>query len=326
MPLDIRNEKLLRVPMVRRIEYLLDYLQATERRCSKEEIEEILSERKRQFEREKILAVGRGNPFRKNIGRTSNLVSECLKLSKALGLVGTVDGDVTVSNKGRVFLATSDEEKMHVFSEAYSEAYPHLATLALTLSHQVGEEAVLPLQNKPAFRPQAEKVGLIIGQVAFDVVRDIATMLGIVNWYSSGGGVERRQHVYLACKLVTEPPDYFSVRIHWRRGWLYVVPRAIERSSFRNALWSVYLEAADGIPGSPVFYSAVREKVCATLKIRDRQFDEEVLRMVESDDVYRVVWSEGVLPYQRDSASMFKSLPPKTEDGNYIVYLKMTRR
>jgi len=66
--------------------------------------------------------------------------------------------------------------------------------------------------------------------------------------------------------------------------------------------------------------------VCANLRIRDDQFDAEVLQMVDWDDVFQVVWSEGVLPYQRDSAGMLKSLPPKTESGNYIVYLKIVRR
>jgi hypothetical protein len=39
-----------------------------------------------------------------------------------------------------------------------------------------------------------------------------------------------------------------------------------------------------------------------------------------------VIWSEGVLQYQKDSASMLKSLPPKNEWGRYVVYLKMVRR
>jgi hypothetical protein len=62
------------------------------------------------------------------------------------------------------------------------------------------------------------------------------------------------------------------------------------------------------------------------LRIRDDQFDSEVLGMVDSDEVLHVIWSEGVLPYQQDTASMLKSLPPKNEWGRYIVYLKIVRR
>ena len=48
--------------------------------------------------------------------------------------------------------------------------------------------------------------------------------------------------------------------------------------------------------------------------------------MVEWDEFLHVIWSEGVLPYQQDSASMLKSLPPKNEWGRYVVYLKIVRR
>jgi len=323
--MEVKNRPLLRVPLIRRIEYLSDYLQALDGRCRREEIEEILSERKRSFEKEKILAVGRGNPFRRNIERTSNLTKECLKLAQTLEFVYRIGDEVKISEKGREFLDSTESRKI-LFAEAYSKAYPHLATLALALSELDDKEAILPLHNKPEFRPEAEKIGLSIGQVAFDVIRDISTSLGIVNWYCTGKGIERRQHVYLASTPITEPPVHWKVRLHLNGGWLFIVPSVVERGSFRDALWSAYLEVANGIPGSPVFYTAVREKVCTTLRICDEQFDGEVLRMVESDDVFSVIWSEGVLPYQRDSASMLKSLPPKNEDGKYIVYLKMVWR
>jgi len=320
------SRPLREVPVVRRIEYLLDYLLAVDRRCTMGEIEEILSERKRQFEMEKILAVGRGNPFRRDLVKTSRLAKECFRLAKALRYVEKFGNGIAISDKGRHFLDVSNEERRILLAEAYSEVYPHLATLALTLSKLDSEEAVLPMMNKPKFRPEAEKIGLNIGQVTFDIIRDIATSLGILNWYHEGDGVQRRQHVYLTCSLATEVPRRRSIRLYWDDDWLYVVERLMDRASIRDTLWKAYLALADGIPGSPIFYSAVREKVCANLRIRDDQFDAEVLQMVDWDDVFQVVWSEGVLPYQRDSAGMLKSLPPKTESGNYIVYLKIVRR
>jgi len=291
-----------------------------------EKIEEILSDRKREFEKQKILAVGRGSPFRRDIVKTSSLVEHCFKFAKALRFIEKGDNEIVLTEKGRRLLNVSDEERKILLAEAFSEVYPHLTTLVLTLSKLEAEEAVLPLMNKPKFRPEAEKIGLNIGQMAFDVIRDIATVLGIVNWYYDGEGLERRQHVYLTCTPTTEVPRRRSIRLRWNDDWLYIVEKLVDRASFRDALWRAYLALADGIPGSPIFYSAVREKVCAALRIRDDQFDAEVLRMVDWDDVFQVVWSEGVLPYQRDSAGMLKSLPPKTESGNYIVYLKIVRR
>ena len=50
------------------------------------------------------------------------------------------------------------------------------------------------------------------------------------------------------------------------------------------------------------------------------------MKMVEYDETIHVVWSEGQLQYEKDNASMLKSLPPKNEWGNYVVYLKMVRK
>ena len=63
---------------------------------------------------------------------------------------------------------------------------------------------VLPLQNKPEFKPEVEKYGLSMGQMCFDTIRDIGTALGIMNWYVSGVGLEKRQHVYLTCEIRKE--------------------------------------------------------------------------------------------------------------------------
>lgn len=317
---------LKRAPVVRKLEYLLDYLLAVRTQSSSEEIEQRLSDRKKEFEREKNLAVGRGNPFRKNIEKTSRLAEECFKLAKTLGYIQRVNGEVYISEKGEYFLRVSNREQKVLFAKDYSRVYPHLAALVLTLAKLQSGEAVLPMMNKPLFRPEAEKIGLVCGQVTFDLTRDLTTILGMTNWYYEGVGVERRQHVYLTCTLSSDISSFREIRLHLGSGWLYVIPRQIERPLFREALWNEYLGLADGVPGSPIFYSSARERVCADLRIRDDQFDAEVFKMVEWDDEFIVVWSQGVLPYQRDSSGMLKSLPPKNESGNYIVYLKMVRR
>lgn len=97
-----------------------------------------------------------------------------------------------------------------------------------------------------------------------------------------------------------------------------MIPRRIERPLFRQALWNEYLELADGVPGSPIFYSSVRERVCADLRIRDDQFDAEVFEMVEWDDEFIVVWSQGVLPYQRDSAACSRVCLRRTKAGTTL--------
>jgi hypothetical protein len=312
--------------MVRRLEYLEVFLEGVKRGLGRKDLEAALGERKRAFEIEKDLALGRGKPHRKDIPEAGKLIEYCLKLSRELRLVDKVGSQSRLLDRGRKYLIADEWGRRRMFSEAYSEVYPHLIAVILALSRLGEGEAVLPLRNRPEFRPEAGRYGLKIGQMAFDTVRDVATSLGLVNWYVNGVGSERRQHVYLACQILEDAPESFLLKVRFSDRWIYAMPFEVDRDEFRDVLWDSYLSLVDGVPGSPVFYSSVRESVCASLRLRDDQFDKEVMQMVDGDAVLHVIWSEGVLPYQHDSASLLKSLPPKNEWGRYVVYLKIVRR
>jgi len=285
-----------------------------------------LGEKKKAFEIEKDLALGRGNPHRKDITEAKYLLKYCIKLARDMKFVDKAGLGSRLLETGKVYLEADDDTRRCMFAEAFSTVYPHLTTVVSALSRLDGEEAILPLMNQPEFEPEAEKYGFSVGQMYFDTVRDIGTRLGLVNWYVKGVGLERRQHVYLACRIMRENPGSFLLKIRSGDGWLFAMPFEVERNKFRESLWEAYLTLADRVPGSPVFYSSVRERVCAMLRLRDDQFDSEVMRMVDWDEMLHVIWSEGVLQYQKDSASMLKSLPPKNEWGRYVVYLKIVRR
>ena len=318
--------RLLNLPVVRRIEYLDDFLKSIEQGCSREEIEEVLAERKRYFEREKILAVGRGNPYRKGIERTSRLAGHCRKISGELGLVMELEGELTLTEKGEQYLILDEYQRKLYFCELFSRAYPHLGALVNSLNNNLEKSIIVPMKNKPPFRPEIARYGLEIGQVAFDTLRDISTGIGVVNWFYSGSGVNRRQHVYLTCSVEDGKPNREYYRMFWGRKYIYALENAVDLDVFRENLWNTYLDLNDGIPGSPVFYSSLREKVCYALRIRDDQFDSVITELSDWDEDLRIAPSEGVLPRLQDSASMLKSLPPKTDYGNYIVFLKIMRR
>ena len=318
--------RLKAIPLVRRLEYLEVFLTGVKQGLQRKELMMSLGERKKAFEIEKDLALGRGNPHRKDITEATRLLKYCIKLARDMKFIDKTGSMPRLLETGKTYLEADEDTRRCMFAEAFSEAYPHLAAIVLALSRLDDEEAILPLMNQPKFEPEAAKYGFSLGQMYFDTVRDICTRLGLVNWYVSGVGPERRQHVYLVCQLTKEDPGSFLVKIHNEDGWLFAVPFEVERNRFRESLWESYLILADGVPGSPVFYSSVREKVCAMMKLRDEQFDNEVMRMVDWDEMLHVIWSEGVLQYQKDSASMLKSLPPKNEWGRYVVYLKMVKR
>ena len=314
------------VPIVRRLEYLEVFLKGVRERKDRKELILALGEKKKAFEIEKDLALGRGNPNRKDIKQANYLLKYCIRLSRDLGFINKFGPKLRLTGKAIKYLESDDKSRKSTFAQEFSEVYPHLTTIILALTRLEGAEAILPLDNKPEFEAESANYGFSTGQMYFGTIRDICTSLGLLNWYVKGVGQERRQHIYLCCRIMTQEPATYLVRVRNGDKWLYAVPFEINRIHFRETLWNEYLSLVDGVPGSPIFYSAVREQVCAKLKLRDDQFDSEIMAMVDFDEILQVIWSEGVLQYQKDSASMLKSLPPKNEWGRYVVYLKIVKR
>ncbi|MBS7619333.1 hypothetical protein KEJ21_01610 [Candidatus Bathyarchaeota archaeon] len=71
---EVRVFQLGAIPMVRRIEYLEVFLECVRNGLGKKDIEAALGERKKIFEEEKDLALGRGNPHQKDITEAGKLV------------------------------------------------------------------------------------------------------------------------------------------------------------------------------------------------------------------------------------------------------------
>lgn len=308
--------KLLKPPVVRRIEYINDYLIGVKQGLDEEELRVQLAETKKRLEREKSLAVGRGNPFRKGISRTSNLTYDCKRVTESMRFL---END-RLTPLGERYLEASDEERKRIICEAHSAAYPHFGVFISTLQRY--GTLVLPLRNVPPFRPEAEKFNLDVHQVAFDTVRDLATDVGLVNWYTEGKADNRRQHVYLVCSLDYTDSQY---TVYHYNQHLHLKANTVSLDEFRESLWETYIDIVNGISGFPVFYSVIRDSVCYELKISDHLFNKYTENLIEDDDKYNVIWSQGILPRKQDSASMLKSLPPKNVDGNYIIYLKIVR-
>lgn len=313
--------KLVKPPVVRRIEYIIDYLKGVKEGLDREELEALLAETKKRLETEKALAVGRGTPFRKDIKRTSVLTYDCKRFTEKINFVDTESGKLT--GLGEKFLCSSGPEKKSILCVEFSKAYPHLGVIAKALLDN--DTLTLPLRNKPPFRNEMLKYGVDTHQVAFDTVRDLATSIGLVNWYAEGKSEKRRQHVYLSSHRADdgETPELKVLHendcISMRRN---VVPREV----YRESLWDNYIDLTNGIVGAPVFSSTLRDPVCADLRISDRHFNQQLVDMIDGDDEYLVIWSRGLLPRLGDSARMLKSLPPKNSDGSYIIFLKITRQ
>jgi len=312
------------VPLVRRIEYLETYLMGIKHGMSKEELEAALVDKKEELEQEKSIALGRGQASRAKSSGAAYLLRYCYRLSRDLGLISVGDSGNFLSDSGVYFLDSKKTDRIRLLTETYSEAYPHLSVLIGVLLRMDGLIS-LPFE-KASFDSKVEKYGLGMSQVVFDTVRDMATYLGLVNWRMAGSGKERIQYVYLTCRPQIGSHEEYLVRVAAGDQWLYFIKKEVFRDGFRNVLWESYLNLAKGVPGSPVFYSRVRDEVCYLLRITDDQFDGEVSDMMIGNEALKVYGSEGSLPYRSDSAGMWKSLPPKNVWGDYIVFLRMERK
>jgi hypothetical protein len=95
---------------------------------------------------------------------------------------------------------------------------------------------------------------------------------------------------------------------------------------FREQLWKDYLRLTRYVARKPILYSDLRSRVCYSLRISDMFFDDTAKQIMQTDPKYLLVGAGGTLSFRRDSASLIKSLPPKTDRGEYMVYLKMDKR
>ena len=127
------SKKLGTVPLVRRIEYLETYLHGINEGYSKLELEELLIEKKEDLEREKSIAIGRGQLTRARTSGAVYLLRYCFRLSRDLGLIEQSDLGNIISKTGSNFLISDKRERVKLLSEKYSATYPHLNVLIQVL-------------------------------------------------------------------------------------------------------------------------------------------------------------------------------------------------
>jgi len=321
------------LPTVRRVEYLLDFLQAVSEGYDRERAEQKLAERKTAFELEKSKALGRGRPFMKKLKKTKRLREHCLTLCTHIGFVKGKER-LELTDEGKVFLGLEEMEQRNTLTRKLLNVYTSFTHVLMTISKLPQAEVVLPMKkNNVIFVQKATPYGLKVGQTTFEVVRDLASQLDLMNWHPVETGEGRYEKVFLTCKIMNRGHvDSFGIhqrelgkfpKFIYDNQEFWIRPIQVAYEKFKQTLWEEYLKATKYVPRKPVFYSKLRSEVCYKMRISDRAFDCHTRQIMKSDKVYRLVGSGGNLPYSRDMASLLKSLPPKTERGEYIIYLKM---
>lgn len=320
----------LRIPRVRRLEYLMDFLQVVMEGYDKSVAERRLADRKRWFEAEKGKALARFR-FTEKLKEAADLALDCLTMSLHLGFVQGREKPVLTA-KGQALLALNNTEQKRLFAQSFLQTFVYAPHILVSIAKQPSKEVNLPMErNNVLFAEDATRYGLQVGQTSFEVARDLFSQLGLMNWHIYFSNGKRYSKVYLTSNIMSGkgPPlssGVEAITFTYNGQEFAAVPIELPYLLFKQALWEEYLKLSEYVPRRPIFYSKLRSEVCYRLRVSDHMFDAYATRTMKGDDTYLVVGSGGSLPYSRDSASLLKSLPVKSERGEYIVYLKMDVR
>jgi hypothetical protein len=193
----------------------------------------------------------------------------------------------------------------------------------------------LPMERETGlFASAASSAGVQVDHWTFELTRDLGTELEVLNWRSSRSAVGRQQSVYSIAQMTRLPKEEapFSGDL---AGCIAVVHcdslvlfrnHEIAEQEFANSLWRIYLHMTHNVPRFPVPYPSLRDEVCEALRQSDKQFNQAILRLLREPQGLQVSTAGGPAGSLSYLAHMIKNLPPRTESGRYIMYLKLDRR
>jgi len=351
----------LRVPLVRRVEYLVAFLESyIDSEFDEKHALKAVQQRIHLFEIQKAKALGRQRP---QMRKGASTLKECIALARHLGFV---DQSMHLRPDARKVL--DPESRRHTLLERMWQIYPRFKQVVMGVRD--AERLDLSFYGRgDAFRQEALPLyGFDFNQVIFEIVRDLATELNLINWHPTEGKrhivypvasvstyaemfslaglpvvegtfAQRCQHqTALDLSLLTVAEGRYQAQAHLEQednGYLvlqsgsdrvYIKDHWAATEDFEQTLWEEYLTLSNMRPRFPVLYPNLRNRVCASLLLSDRAFDQCLLTLIRKPQRLNIYPSGGVLNYAANLAHLGKFLPPQTSKGNFIVYLKIERR
>ena len=351
-----------RIPHVRRLEYLVAFLESFEGdELNMERAEENVRAKIKEVEIEKARALGRQRPQARQ-GRST--VEECMVLATQLGLLDrekrlTADATKMLDPEGwRPFLL-----------ERAWRTYIRLRQLTLLVRDRETLDLPFYLYDwDPAARQEViAQYGIDLAGFQFEIIRDFATQLGLINWYPTE---EKHQVLYpVACVALrseilaladrgvgtnppgrcvhqaaietgllriengkyianrseaTVPKDYHVLLTDFEE--VFVKDNRVALDEFEQAIWKDYLRLGEMRPRFPVLYPELRNRVCAELRLTDQAFDQHLAALIEGPSRLSIYPGSGTLSYAGNLGHLSKLLPAKTSRGEFMTYLKIDRR
>jgi hypothetical protein len=355
------SREFLRVPLVQRFEYLEAFLNSYGSvQFDEEQARKAVQRQINLIEVEKAKALGRKRP---RMREGTSTLQECLKLARHLGLIDrfkrlTDDakraldaGDGRPLLVGRMWqtyprfrqvsLAVRDAEQLDLPFYTRGKAFRREASSRygfdfdrLTLETIRNLASQLELVN---WYPTEQRQQIIYPVASIATSAEILSLAGLTVQLET---YTRRclHQTALDLNLLAVRGDLYEVQASVQRrkgGYLifqtgldqvFVRDHDISLEDFEQVLWQEYLGLSSMRPRYPVLYPNLRNKVCASLRICDRLFDFHLLSLIRDPLRLNIYPSGGVLNYAANLAHLGKFLPPKTAQGNFIIYLKMDRR
>ncbi len=329
---------MVRVPRVSRLEYIIDYLSALEEGLGRSQTEQRLAQRKMSFESEKYRALGKGAPFserqKNKLMKAAFILDEVTMLCRTLQLLDKKGSSVSESGRSLILLQPARQKVF--FGRLLFKSYPIFGDFLLALKNSLTEELSLPdvrhNRRHQQFREMAKTYGLNIEILTFVTIRDLLWQLGLVNWLAERKSNEIWFTVYLTAGILSSRDgssvEISSSKLAFESGneEFLAESREVQEEVFNRVVWEEYMKSTNAVQLRPVFYSDLRSATCRRLRISDFAFDSHISDLLDRGNPFNIVWSSGTIPYSKESARLLKTLPPRSPDGQYIVYLKIGKK
>ena len=205
----------LSIPRLHRLEYL----EALLRSYDSDEFDETRAKQAiqreiQEFEQKKAKALRRQRP---RVSTGAGTLKECLDLARNLDLI-----DRNKRLKPKAAQVLDPAQRRHFLLQGLWQIYPRFSQIVLTVRD--AGQLDLPFYNWDDYRRQdGDLHGLNMDRKNFEITRDFATQLGLINWYPTESS---RQIVYSAACVATyseiiwmvgSPVDQVTSSHHCRR-------------------------------------------------------------------------------------------------------------
>ena len=182
----------LSIPRLHRLEYL----EALLRSYDSDEFDETRAKQAiqreiQEFEQKKAKALRRQRP---RVSTGAGTLKECLDLARNLDLI-----DRNKRLKPKAAQVLDPAQRRHFLLQGLWQIYPRFSQIVLTVRD--AGQLDLPFYNWDDYRKQGGDLhGLNMDRKNFEITRDFATQLGLINWYPTENS---RQIVYSAACVAT---------------------------------------------------------------------------------------------------------------------------